>query len=74
MNVKINLVPLEKMMNIEGISASEMSIFFDELAYDYAISVIELQMADLSPRTVPHENTNKFLYVLRELREVFRQM
>jgi len=57
METKINLVPLAEMINVEGISASEMSNFFDELAYDYAKTVIELQMADLSPRTVLHEKT-----------------
>jgi hypothetical protein len=43
------------------------------LAYDYAKTVIELQMADLSPRTILHEKTDRFLYFLRELRDVFRQ-
>jgi hypothetical protein len=32
-----------------------------------------LQMADLSPRIVLHEKTDQFLYVLRELRDVFKQ-
>jgi len=73
METKINLVPLEEMMNIEGISADEMAIFFDELFHDYTRTVIELQIADLSPRSVLHENTDKFMYVLRELRDVFRQ-
>ena len=73
MNENVNLVPLAEMLAIEGISASEMAVFFDELAYDYAKTIIELQMADLSPSSVLHENTDKFLYLLRELREVFRQ-
>jgi len=73
MNARINLVPLAEMLNVNGFSASEMSEFFDELAYDYAVTVIELQMADLSPRIVLHEKTDQFLYVLRELRDVFRQ-
>ena len=73
MNDEINLVPLAEMMSLEGISASEMAIFFDELEHDYARTIIELQMADLSPRSVLHENTDKFLYLLRELREVFRK-
>ena len=73
METKINLVPLEEMMNIEGISAGEMAIFFDELSHDYARTIIDLQLADLSPRPVLHENTDKFLYILRELREVYRQ-
>ena len=73
METKINLIPLEEMMNIEGISANEMAIFFDELSHDYARTVIELQIADLSPRSVLHENTDKFLCILRELRDVFRQ-
>jgi hypothetical protein len=72
METKINLIPLAEMMNIEGISACEMVIFFDELSHDYARTVIELQMADLAPRSLPHENTDKFLYILRELREVFK--
>jgi len=73
METKNNLIPLAEMMSIEGISAGEMAIFFDELAYDYAKTVIELQMADLSPSTVLHEKTDQFLYFLRELREVFQQ-
>ena len=73
METKINLVPLAEMLEVEGISASEMSNMFDELAYDYSKTVIELQMADLSPRIVLHEKTDRFLYVLRELRDVFRQ-
>ena len=73
MNENVNLVPLAEMLNVEGISASEMSVFFDELAYDYAKTVIELQMADLQPRSVLHEKTDRFLHLLRELREVFRQ-
>ena len=73
METKINLVPLAEMLNVEGISANEMSNLFDELAYDYTKTVIELQMADLSPRTVLHEKTDQFLHVLRELRDVFRQ-
>jgi len=45
METKINLVPLEEMMYIEGISADEMAAFFDELCHDYARTVIELQIA-----------------------------
>ena len=73
METKINLVPLTEMLAVEGISASEMAIFFDELAYDYTKTIIELQMADLSPRNVLHEKTDSFLHLLRELREVFRR-
>ena len=62
------------MLNVEGISAGEMAVFFDELAYDYAQALITLQMADLSPRTVLHEKTNYFLFLLRELRNVFQQL
>jgi len=39
METKINLNPLEELMKIEGISTSEMSAFFDELAYDYTKTV-----------------------------------
>ena len=73
METKINLVPLAEMLSLEGFSASEMSDFFDELAYDYAKTVIELQIADLLPRIVLHEKTDHFLYILRELRDVFKQ-
>jgi len=73
MNEKINLVPLAEMLQVEGLSPNEMSNFFDELSYDYARTVIELQMADLSPRTILHEKTDHFLHFLRELRDVFRQ-
>ena len=72
METKINLVPLADMLQVEGLSPSEMSNFFDELAYDYSKTVIELQMVDLSPRTVLHEKTDQFLHFLRELRDVFR--
>jgi hypothetical protein len=68
----VNFIPLADMMNIEGISASDMSVLFDELEHDYARTVIELQQADLSPRTVLHEKTDLFLHYLRELRDVFR--
>ena len=73
MENEINLVPLAEMLMIDGISASEMSAFFDELAFDYAQTVIALQMADLSPRIILHEQTDRFLYLLRELREVFKK-
>jgi len=73
METKINLVPLAEMLKLDGISASEMSTLFDELAYDYAKTVIELQMADVSPRIVLHEKTDQFLHVMRELRDVFKQ-
>jgi len=73
MNEKINLVPLVEMLTLEGVSASEMSAFFDELAYDYTQTIIQLQMADLTPRNVLHNETDRFLYLLRELRDVFRQ-
>lgn len=73
MEKEINLVPLAEMLNLEGISASEMSAFFDELAYDYAQTIIQLQMADLTPRNVLHNETDRFLYLLRELCDVFRQ-
>jgi hypothetical protein len=73
METKINLIPLAEMLNLEGISASEMSDFFDEMVYDYAKTIIELQMADFSPRIVLHEKTDHFLYLLRELRDVFRK-
>jgi len=73
METKINLIPLADLLQIEGMSPNEMSSFFDELAYDYAKTVIELQMADLSPRTILHEKTDQFLHFLRELRDVFRQ-
>ena len=73
MENEINLVPFIEMLNLEGISSGELSAFFDELAFDYTQTVIALQMADLSPRTVLHEQTDRFLYLLRELRDVFRQ-
>ena len=73
MDTKINLVPLAEMLKLDGISASEMSNLFDELAYDYAKTVIELQMADVSPRIVLNEKTDQFLYFMRELRDVFKQ-
>jgi len=73
METKINLVPLADLLQVEGFSPNEMSNFFDELSSDYARTVIELQMADLSPRTVLHEKTDQFLHCLRELRDVFRQ-
>ena len=73
MENQINLEPLAEMLHVAGISANEMSVFFDELAYDYARSVIELQVADLSPRSVLHGETDRFLHILRELRDVFRQ-
>ena len=73
MNEKINLVPFIEMLNLEGISSSEMANLFDELSYDYSRTIIELQMADLSPRTVLHEKTDQFLHLLRELRDVFQQ-
>ena len=72
METKINLVPLVEMLSIEGISSSEMSDLFDELAYDYAQTVIQLQMADLTPSIVLHNETDRFLYVLREFRNVFK--
>jgi len=73
MNKKINLVPLAEMLEIGGISASEMSELFDELAYDYAKTVIELQMADVYPQIVLHEKTDQFLHIMRELRDVFKK-
>ena len=73
METKINLVPLAEMLQIEGISPDEMSIFFDELSHDYARTIIELQVADLEPRSVLHEETDCFLHLLRELRDVFRK-
>ena len=73
MDRKNDFVPLAEMLIVEGFSATEMSDLFDELAYDYAKTVIELQMADLSPRVVLHEKTDQFLHVLRILRNVFRQ-
>jgi len=73
METKTNLVPLAEMLEIGGISASEMSELFDELAYDYAKTVIELQMADVSPSIVLHEKTDLFLHILRELRDVFKR-
>ncbi|GHT69825.1 hypothetical protein AGMMS50239_37240 [Bacteroidia bacterium] len=72
MKNETNFVPLAEMLNGEGISHGELSILFDELAHDYARTVIELQMADLSPRSVLHENTDLFLHLLRELRDVFK--
>ena len=73
MNEKINLVPLEEMLKIDGISAGEMSDLFDNLEHDYARTIIELQIADLEPRNVLHEETDRFLHYLRELRNVFRK-
>jgi len=73
METKINLIPLADLLQIEGMSPNGMSNFFDELSYDYAKTVIELQMADLSSRTILHEKTDQFLHFLRELRDVFRQ-
>jgi len=73
MEAKINLVPLAEMLQLDGISASEMSDLFDELGYDYAKTVIELQMADVSPQIVLHEKTDQFLHIMRELRDVFKK-
>ena len=73
MEKKTNLVPLIEMLNINGISAGEMANLFDELSFDYAQTVIMLQIADLTPRTILHERTDQFLYLLRELRDVFQQ-
>jgi hypothetical protein len=72
MENQINLEPLAEMLNVEGVSSDELSIIFDELAYDYMRTIVELQMADLSPRSVLHEKTDLFLHYLRELRNVFR--
>jgi len=72
MTEKINLAPLAEMLTLEGISASEMSAFFDELAYDYTQTIIQLQLANLTPRNVLHNETDRFTYLLRELRDVFR--
>jgi hypothetical protein len=71
MENEINFAPLAEMLNAEGLSASDMSVFFDELAYDYIRTIIELQQANLSPRTVLHKETHSFIYLLRELRDVF---
>ena len=73
METETNLVPLAEMLQIEGLSPNDVSNFFDELSYDYVKTVIELQMVDLSPRAVLHENTDQFLHFLRELRDVFRE-
>jgi hypothetical protein len=73
MENQINLEPLAEMLNLESVSPEELSIIFDELAYDYMRTVAELQMADLSPRSVLHEKTDLFLHYLRELRNVFRK-
>jgi len=50
-----------------------MSDLFDNLEHDYARTVIELQNADLEPRNVLHEETDRFLHYLREFRNVFRK-
>jgi len=50
-----------------------MANLFDELAYDYAQTVITLQQADLTPSNVLHKETHQFLYLLREFRNVFRK-
>jgi len=73
METKINLVPLADMLQVEGMSPNEMSNFFDELSYDYVRTITELQVADLSPRSILHEKTSMFLYLLRELRDVFQK-
>ena len=73
MNEKANFSPLIEMLSIEGISACEVANLFDELAYDYAQTIIMLQQANLTPSNVLHEETHKFLYLLREFRDVFRK-
>ena len=42
MENQINLDPLAEMLHVAGISANELSVFFDELAYDYARTVTQV--------------------------------
>jgi hypothetical protein len=72
-NTSINLKPLAEMMELNGFSAAEYAGFLDELAFDYAQTMIELQLVDQTPKSCLHENSAIFLYRLKELRDTFRK-
>jgi hypothetical protein len=69
----INLEPLANMLTIEGFTTDEYANFLDELVFDYAQTMIELQVADLSPKHCLHENSALFIHRLKELRDVMRE-
>ncbi|GHT35691.1 hypothetical protein AGMMS49574_25650 [Bacteroidia bacterium] len=69
----INLEPLANMLNLEGFTPNGYADFLDELAFNYAQTMIELQIADLTPKICLHEDSALFIHRLRELRDVMRK-
>jgi hypothetical protein len=72
-NIPFNLNPLAEMLELNGFSTAEYADFLDELAFDYAQTMIELQLAGQTPESCLHEKSGMFLYRLKELRDVFRE-
>jgi hypothetical protein len=71
--IPFNFEPLANMLIVEGFSLSEYADLLDELAYDYAQPMIELQVIDQMPKYCLHEKSAEFLFRLKELRDVFRK-
>jgi hypothetical protein len=69
----INLVPLADMLTTGVFTPDEIVNLLDELAYDYAQTVLALQIADLTPKNCVHEKADTFIYLLKELRDVIRE-
>ena len=68
MRKPINLAPIEEYL-INAIDPENLAKAFDELAYSYAETIIELLMAKRD--TYLNKNTTQHLFMLYSLRDVF---
>jgi hypothetical protein len=67
-----NLKPLEEWLTVDGYTFNEIADVLDEIAFDYAQTMLELQIADFSPKFVLHEKSASHLSLLKDLRDIFR--
>ncbi len=68
---QINLSPLSELLS-NAASPHELANLLDELAFDYARTVIALQQQPLLNKTGMHGRTTEFIWCLYTLRDTLR--
>lgn len=72
MEQELNLAPLHELFTI-SISPEELAMQLDDLAYDYACTVIQLQLRSKENEDFLHEQIPGYILRLKELRNALRE-
>jgi hypothetical protein len=63
--------PLANAISINMLTSDKFTGFLDELTVQ---TVSTLQIADLTPKTCLHENNGRFIYFLKALRDILKNV